>query len=88
MSSSQWIEAIIEEDFKPCNLDESAKSVVKLLLEKYNDRLIRNALRKVVRQANGLARQENKPVYEYLKIALDKNWITEICEGYANSMID
>jgi hypothetical protein len=87
-STLQWIEAIIEENFKPCNLDERARSVVKSLLTKYNARLVNDSLRKAVRQAKGLARQENKPVCEYLQDALDKDWLTQICEGYANPMID
>lgn len=82
------MEAIIEEEFKPCNLDESARNAVKSLLGNYNERLITDALRKAVRQAKGLARQENKPVCEYLKTALDKDWLTQFCEGYANPMID
>jgi hypothetical protein len=88
VGSSQWIDAIIEEEFKPCNLDDRARTVVKSLLERYNERLINEALRKVVRQAKGLARQENKPICEYLQTALDKEWLTEFCESYANAMID
>lgn len=86
--TSQWIEAIIEENFKPCNLEEKAKDAVKLLLTKYNERLVRDSLQKAVRQAKGLARQENKSICEYLQDALDKDWLTQICESYANPMID
>jgi hypothetical protein len=88
MSISDWIDSIIEEDFKPCNLDEKARSQIKSLLGKYNERLIRDSLHKVVRQAKGLARQENGSICEYLQGALDKNWLQEFCESYANPMID
>lgn len=87
-STSQWIEAIIEEFFKPCNLDGKARDAVKSLLTKYNERLVRDSLHKAVRQAKGHARQEDRPVCEYLKDALEKDWLTEICESYANPMID
>ena len=60
MGSSQWIDAMIEEDFRPCNLEERARSAVKALMVKYNERLIKDSLRKAVRQAKGLARQENR----------------------------
>jgi len=86
--TSQWIEAIIEENFKPCNLDEKARNAVKSLLAKYNERLVRDSLQKAVRQAKGLARQENASLCEYLKDALEKDWLTQICESYANPMID
>lgn len=88
MSSSQWIDAMIEEDFRPCNLEERARSAVKALMAKYNERLIKDSLRKAVRQAKGLARQENRSICEYLQMALDKNWLEEFCESYANPMID
>ncbi len=86
--TSQWIEAIIEENFKPCNLDEQARNAVKSLLAKYNERLVRDSLQKAVRQAKGLARQENSSICEYLRDALEKDWLTQICESYANPMID
>jgi len=86
--TSQWIEAIIEESFKPCSLDEKARAAVKSLLTKYNERLVMDSLQKAVRQARGLARQENRPICEYLKDALEKDWLTQICESYANPMID
>jgi len=85
---SQWIESMIEENFKPCNLDERARGAVKSLLTKYNERLVRDSLQKAVRQAKGLARQENRPICEYLQDALDKDWLTQICESYASPMID
>lgn len=88
MGSSQWIDAMIEEDFRPCNLEERARSAVKALMVKYNERLIKDSFRKAVRQAKGLARQENRPICEYLQMALDKNWLEEFCESYANPMID
>ena len=87
-SASQWIEAIIEENFKPCNLDEEARTAVKSLLTRYNERLIRDTLQKAVRQAKGLARKEDRPICECLQEALDKNWLDQICESYANPMID
>ncbi len=87
-SLSDWVEAIIEEHFKPCNLDEMAKDAVKSLLTKYNERLVRDALHKAVRQAKGRARQEERQLCELLKDALEKDWLTEICESYANPMID
>ncbi len=86
--TSQWIEALIEENFKPCNLDERARNAVKSLLAKYNERLVRDSLQKAVRQAKGLARQENNSICEYLRDALEKDWLTQICESYANPMID
>lgn len=88
MSSSQWIDAMIEEDFRPCNLEERARSAVKALTAKYNERLIKDSLRKAIRQAKGLARQENRSICEYLQMALDKNWLEEFCESYVNPMID
>jgi hypothetical protein len=88
MGSSQWIDAIIEEEFKPCNLQDRAGTVVKSLLEKYSERLVNDALRRTVKRARALSRQEDKDVCEYLKTALDKDWITEFCESYANAMID
>jgi len=87
-STSEWIESIIEESFKPCNLDEKARDAVKSLLTKYNERLVRNSLDKAVRQAKGHARQEDREVCELLKDALEKDWLTEICESYSNAMID
>jgi len=86
--TSQWIEAIIQENFKPCGLDAKARGTVKSLLTKYNERLVRDSLHKAVRQAKGLARQENRSICEYLQDALDKDWLTQICESYANPMID
>ncbi len=86
--TSQWIEAIIEDNFKPCNLDQKARDLVKSLLTKYNERLVRDSLHKAVRQAKGLARNEDKSVCEYLKDALEKDWLEQICESYANPMID
>jgi hypothetical protein len=50
--------------------------------------LVKDTLQKVVRQARGLARQDERPVCECLADALDKDWLTQICEGYANAMID
>lgn len=87
-STSEWIEAIIQEFFKPCDLDGKARDVVKSLLTKYNERLVRGSLHKAVRQAKGRARQEDREVCELLKDALEKDWLTEICESYANPMID
>ena len=79
---------MIEEDFRPCNLEERARSAVKALMVKYNERLIKDSLRKAIRQAKGLARQENRSICEYLQVALDKNWLEEFFESYANPMID
>ena len=86
--TSQWIEAIIEENFKPCNLDERARGAVRSLLTKYNERLVRDSLHKAVRQVKGLARQEDRSICDYLRDAFDKDWLTQICESYANPMID
>lgn len=85
---SQWIEAIIEESFKPCNLDSRAREAVNLLLTRYNERLVRDSLQKAVRQAKGLARNEDRPFCEVLRDALEKDWLAQICESYANPMID
>lgn len=67
--TSQWIEAIIEENFKPCNLDERARGAVRSLLTKYNERLVRDSLHKAVRQAKGLARQEDRSICDYWRSA-------------------
>ena len=91
MSNSQtspWIEAVIEENFKPCKLDQKARDVVKSLLTKYNERLVSDSLYKAVRQAKSLASNEDKSICEYLQDALEKDWLEQICESYANPMID
>lgn len=85
---SQWLDSIIEESFKPCNLDAKAREAVNQLLAKYNERLVSNSLQKAVRQAKGLARQEDKELCDVLRDALEKDWLTQICESYANAMID
>jgi len=90
----EWCRNILENDFKPCGLENELKKELYDLTLDWERRkeeaerekrqigglmVIFHGLMKSWRQAEGLAKKYNKNVCCYLKMSLENKWLTNYC---------